>query len=181
MLEIYQTLVRMQYLDPEYIIQGPHNVSATISTHPAEINDLFFACIRSILPCVNTGGVMDVDIYDGGEFARFDNSLDVNDSWNPFYAQDKDEMMKPWVSHAAIHDGNHETPIMYSFKNHSICIFSQSGVGSVDPGLGNHSHHGGEADSENESDDAMEQDEYYSNTNCRPAGNVLRDINKWYK
>lgn len=124
---------------------------------------------------------MDVDFYDGGEFARFDNGLHVGYGRNPFYAEDEDEMMKPWMTPLSM-IGNHETSIIYSARTHSIWIFSQSGIGSADPGLGPHARSSGPADYDADSDqDDMDENDRYSNTNCRPAGNVLRDINKWYK
>lgn len=184
MLQIYQTLARMKYLDPEWIIEGPHDASDNVSAYRGEIDDSILY-LYSILPYVDTGGAMDIDFYDGGEFARFDNGLHVEDGRNPFYAEDEDEMMKPWMTPLSM-IGNHETSIIYSARTHSIWIFSQSGFGSVDPGLGVQSRSASPApyddESENESEEGeMEDDDYYSKTDCRPASNVLRDINKWYK
>lgn len=237
MLQIYRTLARMKYLDPEWIVEGPHDASDTISTYRGEIDDSILY-LYSILPYVDTGGAMDVDFYDGGEFARFDNGFHVDDGRNPFYADDEDERMKPWMTPLSM-IGNHETSIIYSARSHFIWIFSQMGIGSVDPGLGppsdsqpansesgsdnqnepddleeddhfsatdcqpesegddrseqrglEESDHSSPTDCQSVSDiddqssqdgsDSSEEGDHYTATNCRPAVDVLRDINKWY-
>lgn len=55
MLRIYQTLAHMQYLDPEWIVQGPHDASSTISACRGEIDDSILY-LYSILPYIDTGG-----------------------------------------------------------------------------------------------------------------------------
>lgn len=213
MLKIYQTLADLQYLDPEWIVQGPHGDIANILSQRGTIDDRILY-LYSILPYVDTGGAANVDFFDGGEFVRFDNGGDLDNRQNPLYSDKRAEHLTPWMTPLS-KIGNHRTTIIYGAKTHAIWILSQSAMGSVDPGLAqNQDRHAGSSrpdrnNSDTSSVDPFDNDEFdededddnsdsdgsnlsdapdegeegaaFSYVDCRPAEDVLRDINKWYR
>ncbi|KAF7550318.1 hypothetical protein G7Z17_g5789 [Cylindrodendrum hubeiense] len=233
MLEIYKTLARMQYLDPAWILPGPHNIDAFVPMYRSHGLDDSMIYLYSILPYVDNTGTEGLDFFQGGGFADFRTAADVEQSRDPFYADSEEDAMRPWMTPLSML-GNHKCVIIYSAKKHCIWILDQESGGSYDHGLrGLLTNYISKEDSEEEgsdweteegeseqgterseedvedsdedkeesnqgadsreegtegsdedakdSDEDMEDSEgIYDEADSRPAGEVLRDIIRWY-
>jgi len=72
MLKVYQTLVRMRYLDASLIQEGPHNVDHLLPLYRSLGLDPSIIYLYSILPYVKPGDDGGGgDFFQGGEFADF--------------------------------------------------------------------------------------------------------------
>ncbi|KAK3367552.1 hypothetical protein B0H63DRAFT_535542 [Podospora didyma] len=138
LLEIYRTLARMRYLDPEWILPGPHDVEALIPMYRRHKIDDCIIYLYSIMPYIDTNGTVDgVDFFERGTFADFRTERDVKQGRDPFYEGLDNEdpyaqHTKPWMTPLSML-GNHGTVIIYSAKTHFIWIWDQHCSGSVDP------------------------------------------------
>ncbi|KAK4178064.1 hypothetical protein QBC36DRAFT_325710 [Triangularia setosa] len=131
LLQIYRTLIRMQYL-PAYLLHpGPHDLThlfplfEELQLTPPIIH------LYSILPYVST---KDYDFYQGGYYADFRNKNDVEDGRNTMYADDRREQMRPWMTPLSLLC-NHMSVLFYDSKRHRIGIFEQCDNWSRDRGL----------------------------------------------
>ncbi|KAK7433043.1 hypothetical protein QQZ08_000516 [Neonectria magnoliae] len=253
MLEIYQTLARMRYLDPAWIQPGPHDIKALIPMYRFHGLDDSIMYLYSVLPYINNAGIEGLDFFQGGSFADFRIADHVEQGRDPLYAGSKEDAMRPWVTPLSML-GNHKCVMIYSAKKHCIWVLDQESGHSYDHGLrksltdspqnedseeegsgweteegeseGNASESGGEEESDGEEsnseqgakfsdedaeDSDQERDEseqetdnrekgteaddedgsdnnedtedsegIYDETDSRPAGEVLRDIVRWY-
>jgi hypothetical protein len=98
LLEIYLTLARMRYLDFDWTERGPRDNTRHLARYRSHGLDDAVIYLYSILPYVNNGGSLDVDFYDGGEFADFRNTSDIEQGHGPLYSEEGREMLKPWMT-----------------------------------------------------------------------------------
>ena len=183
MLKIYQTLVRMQYLDPSWIVEGPHNLDHVMSKLKEDNLDPDIIYLYSILPYIDNHGAEDLDFFQGGEFFDARKAGDLNRARDPFYM---DVSLKPWKTPLS-KLGNHESVIFYDARRHKIALEDQMG-GSTDHVIRKRGREGAEDDGEEEDSLAEEEEgernEYgngYDDLKWRDAGDVLRDIVTWYE
>jgi hypothetical protein len=219
MLEIYRTLARMQYLDPSWIREGPHNVDALLPLYHSLGLDPSITYLYSILAYVDTAGAAVVDFFQGGMFADFRKKNDVEQGRDPFYEQSGEESnLRPWMTPLSLL-GNHRSVIIYDARKHRIGILDQESCGSTDHNLYEgwtavqetgededdacrDEKKGEDEDDEEKMEENEEEVDYdeeededdnddkeedsdgfegpYDEMDSRPAGNVLRDIVRWY-
>lgn len=173
MLEIYGTLAEMRYIDPIGIERGPHNIEALQRVYDEHNLDPAVIYLYSVLPYINTNEADQVDFIFGGEFADYRQPDDVERGRDPYYADpetDEDAYMHPWVT-PLTNMGNHQSVILYDTRKHKIWIVDQEGWSSSDPALA------GVTDRENTSGN----ENSFEHIASRPAGDVLRDIVRWYR
>ncbi|KAI5460524.1 hypothetical protein BGZ63DRAFT_387386 [Mariannaea sp. PMI_226] len=203
MLEIYRTLARMQYLDPAWIQEGPHGVDDDLLQMFESHNlDPCVIYLYSILPYVDTGGVAEVDFFQGSEFADFRRSEHVERGRDPFYDS---QVMPPWMTPLSLL-GNHQSVIIYDSRKHEIAILDQESGGSTDHNINEVLEAQKDEESDGEKEEEIERDEEYYDEEegdedededdtdeddggsegpfdemaSRPADRVLRDIVQWY-
>ncbi|KAK5939252.1 hypothetical protein PMZ80_008555 [Knufia obscura] len=173
MLEIYETLAAMRYIDPTGIERGPHNIEALQPVYDEHNLDPVVVYLYSILPYVDTYEADQIDFIFGGEFADYRQPDDVEQGRDPYYANpetEEDAYMRSWVT-PLTNMGNHQSVILYDTRKHRIWIVDQEGWSSSDPALA------GVTDRENTSGN----ENSFEHIASRPAGDVLRDVVKWYR
>ncbi|KAL1870047.1 hypothetical protein Plec18167_007565 [Paecilomyces lecythidis] len=178
LLEIYQTLAKMRFIDPEGIQKGPHDIKDLLPLYEQHGLDPSIIYLYSILPYIDTARAGNRDFFHGGEFADFRDHYDVKRGRDPFYASPREDAdfenengpyIRPWVTPLS-KLGNHQSVIIYDAREHRIWIIDQLGWSSTDRALRG----------------VPKGDEQSANSNSfehipsRPAGDVLRDINHWY-
>ncbi|PWI70134.1 hypothetical protein PCL_00278 [Purpureocillium lilacinum] len=135
MLKVYQTLVRMRYLDASLIQEGPHNVDHLLPLYRSLGLDPSIIYLYSILPYVKPGDDGGGgDFFQGGEFADFRDEEDVRQARDPFYSDAAEDAMRPWMTPLS-NIGNHHTALIYDARKHCIGIFDQLNSGSGDHNL----------------------------------------------
>ncbi|GAD92276.1 hypothetical protein NFIA_095430 [Paecilomyces variotii No. 5] len=177
LLEIYQTLAKMRFIDPGGIQKGPHDMKHLLPLYEELGLDPSIIYLYSILPYVDTALAGNSDFFHGGEFVDFRNHDDVKRGRDPFlvgpYGDDFEAeggpYIRPWVTPLS-QLGNHQSVIIYDAREHRIWIIDQEGWSSTDPALR------GVPDGQREGVNANSIEHIPS----RPAGHVLRDINRWY-
>ncbi|KAF7185704.1 hypothetical protein HII31_12935 [Pseudocercospora fuligena] len=187
MLEIYSTLVDMQYLEPEAIRKGPHKINITLSREQ-EIDDSVIY-LWQILPYLNLAYAEASGFIFGGTFVDFRDDGDILSSRDPMYAIAYDNQegcgldcevdengelnlpyMRPTMT-TLTNLGNHQCAMIYDVKTDRIWITDQLGDGTCDPAL----------------KDVPVGPKFNNNRNdfthepSRPAAEVLKDIVKWYR
>ncbi|PYI32041.1 hypothetical protein BP00DRAFT_425288 [Aspergillus indologenus CBS 114.80] len=177
MSEIYQTLVEMRYLDPAGVQPAPHNITA-LERHFEELQiDPTVQYLYSILPYIDTEAAGNRVFLHGGEFTDFRDVDQLEQGRDPFYGSPSDPFfededgpyMRPWVT-PLTQLGNHGSVIVYDARRHFIWIIDQEGWSTTDLAL----------------QDVEEKEPVSANRNSfehishRPAGEVLRDIVRWY-
>lgn len=192
MLDIYKTMADMDYLSPEWILPGPHSDASSLIRLRGEIDDSILY-LYSVLPYVDPAGAMDVDFYQGGEFARYDQGQDLDTREDPFYAERMAYYLTPSMTPLS-NIGNHDTAIIYGAKTHRIWTISQSDVKpgpgpwiSGDDTLDSYSD-GGDQSSIHEYDsvdrsnpEEKDRAQAYQNIDGRPAEGTLQGIIDSYK
>ncbi|OJK04323.1 hypothetical protein ASPACDRAFT_73967 [Aspergillus aculeatus ATCC 16872] len=177
MSEIYQTLVEMRYLDPAGVHTGPHNLTVLEPEFEELQIDPAVQYLYSILPYVDTEAAGNRGFLHGGEFTDFRDVDQVEQGRDPFYGSPSDPYfededgpyMRPWVT-PLTQLGNHGSVIVYDARRHFIWIIDQEGWSTTDLAL----------------QEVEEREPMSANRNSfehiphRPAGDVLRDIVRWY-
>lgn len=185
LLEIYQTLVRMAYLNASWIQRPPHQKLAShlVPMWKSFNLDPAIIYLYSILPYVENSGDLGLDFFQGGQFVDFRCERDVAENRDPFYCS---EEMPPTMT-ALSKMGNHEGVILYDSKRHRMGIFDQASDWNNDHVVseerrnrkGGGGGNGGKKPKRDENDaDKGEYGELMKDG--RDAGEVLRDMNKWY-
>lgn len=126
MLQIYETLAEMRYLDPKGIIHGPHNLSHLSSMK----NDLDPTILHlySILPYVDQEESGQTAFFHEGQFADFRNTEHVKRGRDPFYKDPESEdfeaengpYMRPWATLLSNLGDNYSTVMIYDARLHRI-------------------------------------------------------------
>ncbi|CEJ91450.1 hypothetical protein VHEMI07160 [[Torrubiella] hemipterigena] len=156
MLQIYKTLARMRYLDPLWIVEGPHGIADDIDDYRSFDLEDSVIYLYSILPYLHPDFVGEIDFYAGGEFIDFRNTSCLGQSREPL--DDEDE------NSCSGSDGES--------GNQGISNESEQDEDEYEDD---------EDDEDDQDDDEDEDDESpYSEDNSRPATAVLRDINQWF-
>lgn len=191
MLEIYRTLVRMQYLDPLWIREGPHNIDALLPIYNSHGLDASVIYLYSILPYIDTARVASVDFFKGGRFADFRRERDVADGRDPLH-DSQEGAIRPWMTPLSLL-GNHGTVIIYDARKHCVGMFDHESCGSTDRNLhaprevdmqdmseDEDEDEDGDEDEDEDEEDSEDAECHYDEMDSRPAGDVLRDIVHWY-
>jgi len=139
LLQVFLTLACMRYLDPEWIVQGPHDIDALIPMYRRHDVGDPITYLYSILPYIDTGGAVQGGprFIQGSTFADFRTERDVERGRDPFYdggGEDDDEyarVMRPWMTPLSML-GNHGSVVVYSAKTNQVWILDQESVGSSD-------------------------------------------------
>ncbi|RHZ59259.1 uncharacterized protein CDV56_106248 [Aspergillus thermomutatus] len=193
MLEIYQTLAHMRYLDPAGIEQGPHNIDNLRPMYEKLKLDPAIIYLYSILPYVDCDVAGNQDFFHGGAFTDFRREDAVEQGRDPFYASpggddydaEDGPYMRPWMTPLS-RLGNHQSVIIYDARRHRIWIIDQEGWSSTDPALMDGPIVYSD-DSDEEEKAPSEESKKSKNPNSiepipsRRAGDVLRDIIHWYR
>jgi hypothetical protein len=177
MLDIYLTLVEMRYLDPVGIIRGPHDIESLQPLYEEKSLDPAVIYLYRILPYVDEDEAGVSDFFQGGTFADFRNSHHITLGRDPFYGspsgsfdEEGGEYIRPWVTPLSLL-GNHQSVIIYDAREHRIWIIDQESWASTDLKLRGVPK--GENPSRNHNN--------FEYVPSRPAGDVLRDINNWFR
>lgn len=130
MLNIYQTLVRMRYLDAAWICEGPHEL-ADHELYKSLGLDASIIYLYSILPYIDSHDpAAPRDFYDGSYFADFRNAEDVEESREPSY--NDEQLCRPWQT-SLNRMVNHGGVLVYDARKHTIAMADQTSDGSTDP------------------------------------------------
>jgi hypothetical protein len=131
MLRVYRTLVRMQYLEESWIVEGPHDLTSALPTcERLQLADSIIY-LYSILPyvdhqCANGRGA---DFFQRSVFVDFRAPDWVEGGRWPLSNEEEenhDEFMPPWMTPlSAI--GNHTTFLVYDAREHIISIRDEGG------------------------------------------------------
>lgn len=175
MLEIYRTLERMQYLRPSWIVPGPCNIDALLPLYRSLGLDDSIIYLYSILPYVEAPEAYTGFLH-GGSFADFRNEGHVRQGRSPFYSEEEDEMLRPWMTPLSML-GNHDTVIIYNARTHWIGMIDHETGRSTDHNF----HRGAGADGGLMEEEDKEEQGYWGGMDGRPAPDVLRDIVQWYE
>jgi hypothetical protein len=135
LLAVYRTLVRMQYLEPSWIKEGPHDMAEFLPICEAEGLDTSIIYLYSILPYVDDSDCRGLDFFQGGCFLDLRDKDTIEYARDPFYSSNEKETMRPWMTPLS-GLGNHRTVILYDAKRHVIGMFDQESGGSTDPNVG---------------------------------------------
>lgn len=185
LLQIYKTLARMRYLDPDWINVGPHDIAANIADYRSHGLEDSIIYLYSVLPYINSDFAGQVDFYEGGEFIDFRNPARLRRSRRPLYSNEPGETMKPWMTPLSM-GGNDGVAIIYSAKKSRIWMRTAAHIGSLDPAImsGDYDYGGDNESSSDDDDDDDDGDDDegnpYSEENGRPATAVLADINRCF-
>lgn len=134
MLEVYRTLERMRYLQPECINPGPHGIESFIPMYRSHGIDDSIIYLYNLLPYIDLAHTDDVAFIHGSSFIDFRKEDDVQQGRDPFYSEEPGDLMLPYMTPLS-QLGNHQSCMVYSAQSHEIWIIDQEGGGSTDHGL----------------------------------------------
>ncbi|KAK7189960.1 hypothetical protein DPSP01_013718 [Paraphaeosphaeria sporulosa] len=140
LLNIYETLVAMRYVDPEALIRGPHELSEGLLASYAECElDPAIIYLYSIMPYIDGAETDARDFFQGGAFFNPLSIDDVETGRDPRYLSpeggfddEEGQYMYPWYTPLS-NCGNHSPVIIYDAKEHRIWIVDQIEGTSTDP------------------------------------------------
>ncbi|OJJ01286.1 hypothetical protein ASPVEDRAFT_40853 [Aspergillus versicolor CBS 583.65] len=181
--QIYTTLAEMRYLDPASIQHGPHDLSPLLPLYKQHNLDPSLIHLYSILPYIGPPSSGVTDFFHGSDFIDFRDAEQVEESRDPYYADpDGDDFdaehgpyMRPWVTPLS-QLGNHGSVILYDARAHRIWIVDQERWDSTDPGISEEVRNAAKRGA-----GAVSNQNDFEYIASRPAGDVLRDINKRYR
>lgn len=186
LLEVYRTLARMRFLDPSWILEGPHDIEALRPLYHSHGLDASIIYLYSILPYIDMAWAEEVDFFQGSDFADFRDEQNVEQGRNPMYDDEDEISMRPWMTPLSMM-GNHRSVIIYDARKHCIGILDQESGGSSDHNINIYVTQEEEEEEEEEDyeedeedKDSEEEEGLYDEMPSRPAGYVLRDIVQWY-
>jgi len=135
MLEIYQTLTRMRYLDPSWIQPGRHDLNLSLFALYSSLKlDPKIIYLYSVLPYIDPPVAGNLDFFQGSGFADFRNKDHVIQARNPMYAVEESEKMRPWMTPLCML-GNHQSIVIYDAKRHVVGIYDHESMWSFDRNL----------------------------------------------
>ncbi|KAK4622308.1 hypothetical protein CLAFUW4_07351 [Fulvia fulva] len=142
LLQIYETLAELRYVDPESIVRGPHELVHLQETYDRHGLDPSIRHLYTLLPYIDPTQTEARDFFHGGAFFNPTESGDIEQGRDPFYASPQGEdyeaengpYMRPWFTPLS-NMGNHQSVIVYDARLHRIWIVDQEGWGTTDPGL----------------------------------------------
>lgn len=191
MLEIYKTLAEMRYIDASEIIQGPHDLTETLSDYDDGETilglDPAIKYLYTIMPYVaNTGPHCNSELFGRSAFANFTDGEHIARMRNPWAARTESIMeemregrwIRPFVTALALFgEDDDETMIIYDSRNHRIWLLRVEDWGCKDLTLEGVETPGWDVPTTTFGGLRHRFDYFPS----RPAGDVLRDIVKWYR
>ena len=121
----------MRFLDPSWILEGPHDIEALRPLYHSHGLDASIIYLYSILPYIDTAWAKEVDFFQGSDFADFRDEKDVEQGRNPIYDDEDEISMRPWMTPLSMM-GNHRSIIIYDARKHCIGILDQESGGSSD-------------------------------------------------
>jgi hypothetical protein len=134
MLQIFRTLERMRYLEPEWIQPGPHDLSEHMPLYTSLNLDPATIYLYHLLPYIDPVMRFRLDFYDGGNFVDYRAQDDVEQGRNPLYSDESRDMLRPWMTPLSL-SGNHTAFIVYDAKRHVVGIYDTQNCGSYDRNL----------------------------------------------
>ncbi|KAJ5288867.1 hypothetical protein N7478_001897 [Penicillium angulare] len=178
MLEIYQELARMRYIQPAGIQLGPHNNTHLEPAYDELDLDPSVKYLYSILPYIDTLSAGQDSFTQIGEFADFRDIEQAEQGRDPFYGDpsepnfedEEGPYMKPWVT-PLTSLGNHGNVLLYDTRRHVMWIIDQESWDTTDPALEGYPTK--ESNSLNRNS--------FEHIPHRPAELVLHDILQWYR
>lgn len=200
LLDIYNTLVRMQYLDAEWVIPGPHNVDHLIPMYRRYDLEDSIIYLYSRFPYIESAD-SELTFFGGSYFVDFRIEWDVAQGRKAIPFDEDDEILKPWMTMRSKVREREDIAIVYSAREDCIWMGNFMEEGSMDPYFNGNRDDGGQerqdslADSEDEddgdqdgendhdsededSDEESEADDRYSVIDSRRAADALRNIAK---
>lgn len=140
LLNIYQTLVDMRYVDPEALTRGPHELSAELLAGYARCDlDPAIVYLYSIMPYIDEAETDARDFFQGGAFFNQMSIRDVKRGRDPRFLspeggfdEEEGKYMYPWYTPLS-NCGNHSPIIIYDAKEHRIWILDQIDGRTTDP------------------------------------------------
>ncbi|OJZ88624.1 hypothetical protein ASPFODRAFT_205739 [Aspergillus luchuensis CBS 106.47] len=164
----------MRYLDPKTIQTGPHEISKMRPVYEKHGLDPAIIYLYSILPYVDSQ-IANTSLFDGSSFMDFRDESCVEDGRDPLCPGPSEEdgdgpYMRPWMT-ALSQMGSHTSVIICDARKHRIWISDPVKNCSCDPAL---------YDVPNEAPKS-EKGTNFEHLPSRPAGDVLRDIIRWYR
>ncbi|KAB8207924.1 hypothetical protein BDV34DRAFT_223123 [Aspergillus parasiticus] len=186
MLEIYQTLANMRFLNPAGIIKGPHNIDNVDKLYEKLGLDPSIIYLHKILPYIDISLGGQTDFFQGGIFADFRLPEDIEQGRDPFhicpgdddYEDEDGPYMRPWVTALSL-IGNHQSVILYDARRHRIWIIDQESWDTTDPAIRRNPDRA--VDEDYECGERSVNENSFQHVPSRAAGDVLRDIIRWYR
>ncbi|KAK0667794.1 hypothetical protein QBC41DRAFT_323207 [Cercophora samala] len=187
LLDVYQTLIRMQYLPASDLRPGPHDLTAMLPLYQDLQLDPRIIHLYTLLPYFDNHP--QTAFYKGGLLVDFRDKHHVQQARDPFYREtDRRKMMRPWMTALSSCCGL-QVVLIYDAKRHVLGAFELCVDDSRDPGLS-----GTRWEKElSDADDLPQSDLHprlgcgekggnvYDNMPARAAGDVLRDIKKQFE
>jgi hypothetical protein len=142
LLQIYQTLVEMRYVDPEALVKGPHTFSQELlrTYENCEI-DPSIIYLYSLMPYIDEAETEARDFFQESCFFNPLKRSDVDRGRDPRYLSpvagfdDEDgKYMYPWYTPLS-KCSNHSSMIIYDAKRHTIWMVDQIDGDTTDPAL----------------------------------------------
>ncbi|KAL3455518.1 hypothetical protein BJX64DRAFT_297510 [Aspergillus heterothallicus] len=184
---IYTTLAEMRYLDHDSIAQPPHNLSSLLPLYTDQYAlDPALIYLYTTLPYINPPAVTTRDFLHGASFLDLRDPDQLAQSRDPFYANpdspgdfaaENGAYMRPWVTPLSAL-GNHGSVILYDARLRRIWIIDQESWETTDRGIAEEERLTAADDKVLE---ASTNRNSYARIASRPALEVLRDINAWYR
>ncbi|CDM33092.1 hypothetical protein DTO013E5_5717 [Penicillium roqueforti] len=145
MLEIYEELSRMRYIQRAGIRRGPHNLTHLEAAYDELDLDSSIKYLYSILPYIDPLAAGKDSFSRIGEFTDFRDIEQAERSRDPFYGDPSDPnfedengpYIQPWVT-PLTSLGNHGSVMLYDARRHVIWIIDQESWDTTDPALEGH-------------------------------------------
>ncbi|KAK4198901.1 hypothetical protein QBC40DRAFT_229088 [Triangularia verruculosa] len=202
LLDVYKTLVRMQYLPGSDLREGPHDLTDMLPLYQDLQLDPRIIYLYTLLPYFDNILRFGSAFYKGGLLVDFRNKDYVEEVRNPFFRpEDRREMMRPWMTPLSLCCGL-QVVLIYDAKRHVLGVYELCHPNSQDPALDwtleNRLESAddlpqafGDDEDEDEDDERLglhprlgcgaEGGNIYDRMPARDAGDVLRDILKQYE
>jgi hypothetical protein len=137
LLEIYHTLARMRYLDPDWIQPGPHDLREHMPLYHSLHLDPAIIYLYHILPYLDPVVRDRLDFFDRGRFIDYREKDHIEEGRDPAFVGEPAQLLRPWMTPLSMM-GNHTDVLIYDAKRHVIGMFGNDYGGSGDRNL-----HGG--------------------------------------
>lgn len=136
LLEIYQTLARMQYIAAASIQPGPHDLTAQLPLYASLGLDQRLIYLYSIMPYIDPLSVdHDAKFYQSCSFIDFRQEDDVREA-RDFHLDigDPEQALRPWTT-ALARFGSFGKLVVYEAKRHVVFFVDNHSYENGDPGL----------------------------------------------
>ena len=122
LLQLYQTLARMRYIEADWIRPGPHDMSAHLPLYASLGLDPRIVYLYSILPYINPVFAGGVYVYQTCGVADFRREEHVREA-REFLTEDDDPAMamQPWMT-ALSQMGEYAMVVVYDAQRHVLFL-----------------------------------------------------------